>query len=228
MQLLLTQLRADYASRYRSVVIDRASFHARYRVCQRDAAGRMQCEGICCYDGVTLHGDELNVIRQLLEQERSFFQQQQINFDQDFIEPDQFWGGEIKIASRPYHYSSGVQPAHFNATRCWFSHLETATCSLQNLAIRDGLHPWRYKPLECWIHPICLGTPQQLRIAIPNEMTDLFIRRGAGYTHYTPCGRACDDGTVGYKLFAAELALLSQVLDRDLLSEIQQECVQVK
>jgi hypothetical protein len=225
MHQLINHFQTLYAQKYQSVTPDVASFQHRYQACSMDEQGYLACNGMCCYDGVTLRPGEAEMVHQLLQDEAEFFARYAIHADDAFIEADTFWGGEIKIATRAHQHPLETFPAHFRQTKCWFGDPETGACLLQVISIQRGWHPWRYKPLECWIHPISLGTADQPRIAIFNEQTDLFIRHGAGYTEYTNCGKPEVTGIPGYRLFATELYWLGQLLNRDLQAEVSMDAL---
>ena len=52
---------------------------------------------------------------------------------------------------------TAVEPAawHYGGTTCTFCHT-VGKCALQLAAVANGLHPWRFKPFYCILHPIDL------------------------------------------------------------------------
>lgn len=114
-------------------------------------------------------------------------------------------------------------PVHFPQTRCVF--LDTQhRCVLQRLAMDEGLHPWWWKPVSCWMHPLVLvpglrgGRPV---LKVPGLGGDPSARAGyAGFASCTPCGMASAGGPSAAAVLKEELELLGKIGRRDFLGEL--------
>ena len=53
------------------------------------------------------------------------------------------------------HTAVENRPAHYRGTACVFC-LADGKCALQVAAVANGLHPWRFKPFYCILHPLDL------------------------------------------------------------------------
>jgi hypothetical protein len=113
------------------------------------------------------------------------------------------------VKPRAFHALVPDYPAHFPDTACAFL-TPDARCALQVIAEAEGRHPWTYKPLACWLHPISIS-PE--RIALPDEATDPYP---GGFATQTHCGRSEPCGVPAREILADELAFLGEILGRDL------------
>ena len=107
------------------------------------------CDAWCCYDGVYLSEADESVIREVVENNRDFF---------DFLPLEYIvnseWEGLIsgrKTNTKPKQYSKDF-PLHFTHTTCVF--LENNICKLEEFAIKRGEDSWRYKPKTCCLFPL--------------------------------------------------------------------------
>jgi hypothetical protein len=110
-------------------------------------------------------------------------------------------------------------PPHFAATRCVFLDREHR-CLLQRLALAAGRHPWFWKPVSCWMHPL------QLRpAAVPDGPPVLTVLGPAddpdGFASCTPCGRPDPGGSPAREVLAEELGFLQALAGRDFAGELQ-------
>lgn len=109
------------------------------------------CESICCYDGVYLMDDEIPKIQAFIESNREYY-----SFLPEKYIVDGDWEGLSqykKTEKIPFKYSCMDFPTHFTQTKCVFA-LSDGRCSLQTRAIELFMHPWKYKPMACWIFPL--------------------------------------------------------------------------
>jgi hypothetical protein len=109
-------------------------------------------------------------------------------------------------------------PAHFARTRCVF--LDGAhRCVLQCLALREHRHPWFWKPVSCWMHPLVLrpATAERHRplLTIPSPAED--AERFGSCTH---CGRPDPDGAPAHEVLDEELRILQVIAGRDFAGEL--------
>lgn len=172
---------------------------ARLRRCDLAA-----CEAVCCHDGAWLTDDDEKRLRLAIR-----------------AAPEVFSGlPRVKVvtagagvdrgrktAVRPHVYRQ--RPAHFTDTRCVFAD-PAGRCTLQLAAVQLGEHPWAYKPLACWLHPLRLtagadGEPALLPPALPGADPDA-APGYPGYATFTPCGRHEPDAPPWTDTLADEIA----------------------
>ena len=109
------------------------------------------CESKCCYDGVYLLDEEIPKIQSFVESNREYY-----SFLPKKYIVDGDWEGLSqykKTEKIPFRYSCTDFPAHFTQTRCVFA-LSDGRCSLQTRAVELFMHPWKYKPMACWVFPL--------------------------------------------------------------------------
>ena len=156
------------------------------------------CEGMCCHDGAWLEAHEVRALRRLVFARRGAFPGL----------PDRFLvaaeGGGTKTATRPHAWKQEGWPSHFPRTRCVFA-LPDARCSLQVLAVADGVDPWAYKPRACWMHPLRESATGPL--PPPADPADDWDRADGypGYVTSTRCGAHRPDGESWSVALAREL-----------------------
>lgn len=86
---------------------------------------------------------------------------------------------------------------HYGGTACIFMRTDYK-CALQVAADKEGLHPWRFKPFYCILHPLDLD--EQGRITL--DETDLMLAEPGS------CLRPADEYTPLIETFADELRYL--------------------
>jgi hypothetical protein len=205
---------------YRTAPIDVASFHKLYKACSME-----ECLGLCCNGGSGFYmKEESETIQKLVDENRAFFEEQKINlkgniFDEELDEET----GEIELSTntREITYPAGLLPEHFPSTACIFKRNDGA-CTLQVLGIQEGKHGWWYKPLACWLFPIELEHGGKPYIHVAHASTDEYVdEEYPGFVGFTKCGAECKStGKAAYKILEHEIAKLSEMLERDLMSEI--------
>ncbi len=103
-------------------------------------------------------------------------------------------------------------PAHFPATACAFL-MDDARCALQALAMNEGRHPWYYKPLPCWLHPITIRPGRWPAVYLPDESNDPLTEENyPGFAPWTPCGKTCETGKPAREVLAEELRFLKGII----------------
>lgn len=190
--------------------LDAASFETRLTPC-----ALARCGGTCCAEGATLNAEEALVLKQIVRRHAEFLRALAPELPEPAIVRED---GVERTArrARPFRALVPNYPEHFPETACGFL-LDDGRCALQCLAESQGRHPWTYKPLACWLHPISVS-PEAIRL--PDETTDPYA---GGFATRTHCGRASACGTPAREVLAAELEFLGGVLGRDLEAELAGE-----
>lgn len=205
--------------------LDAASFDVPLRPC-----ALARCAGTCCAVGVTLNPEEALVIAQLARRHAVALAELLPDLPPSPIVTEA--DGVTHTATKPRAMrqlvavgDAGNQgegaayryPAHFPDTACAFLTAD-ARCALQTLALDAGQHPWAWKPLACWLHPIAVSGE---RIALPSPASD---PHPGGFASATPCGRRVAATVPGARpareVLRAELAHLGHWLGRDLVAEL--------
>jgi hypothetical protein len=181
------------------------------------------CRGMCCYDGVYVSRESATIIEGAAKEHAEFFGDLGLRLpERVVVEGDWRWKkGGLKTAVVPRAFSKTVEgfPSHFNNTSCVFL-TEDGRCSLQLLSIHQGRHPWYYKPVKCWMHPITLEGEEGAVLLLHSERTDPY--RFPGYDGFVSrifCGRTCPGGAPAAVVLEEELTFLSQIVGRDLKAE---------
>jgi hypothetical protein len=206
--------------RYRAAPLDVASFHRHYRAC-----ALAECVGVCCHGGVGFYlEEEPETIRGLVRRDPDFFAKHGLAVpDSLFAEKTNPRTGatELNTGKRDCIYPDGLLAAHFPSTSCVFRR-DDGACTLQLQGLEEGRPGWWYKPLACWLFPIELECAGEPCIRVAHASTDEYVDVDyPGFTGFIRCGAEWQSGgEPAYKVVAAELAALSKLLDRDLLSEI--------
>jgi tetratricopeptide (TPR) repeat protein/GTPase SAR1 family protein len=166
-----------------------------------------KCEARCCYDGAYLTNAEVVGIKDLVSENKDFFD----HLPGKFI-VDGEWGpvkGK-KTAVRDHQYQSPDYPSHFNETRCVFA-FEDGSCSLQIYSEKFTDHAWTHKPRTCCAHPLSLdeGKPSPPPARDEVDRFDYGLSY-PGYVSYTPCGQPRADGTFWKEAFSDEIDHLTR------------------
>jgi hypothetical protein len=181
------------------------------------------CHGMCCYDGVYVSPESAAVIERLAREHAAFFAGLHLALsDRVIVEGDWPWKtGGLKTAVTPRPFSKTVEgfPPHFTDTACVFL-TGDGHCALQLLSVQLGRHPWHYKPVKCWLHPITLESEGRAVLLLHSDRTDPY--RVPGYDGFVSrifCGRTSPGGAPASVVLADELVFLSRIVGRDLLWE---------
>jgi hypothetical protein len=188
--------------------VDSAAFARPLKRCELE-----RCRATCCHDGVVVGTDEVRGIRDLVAHER----ERLAGYGWSPPPDGRLFGsgaGRMKTATRPAEPGELAEdfPAHFPKTRCVF--LDAGhRCVLQRLAVDAGRHPWFWKPISCWMHPLVLrpaGPGRRrplLTVPAPGEDAERF----GSCTH---CGRPEPDGEPAAAVLAGELRVLEVLSGR--------------
>lgn len=212
------QTAADVGAQVREARLDHAAFERPVKACALE-----RCRATCCHDGVHLSAEEAAGIMDVLDAHAEELASFGIELGSEAVVEV---GGGWKTAVRAALAGELADDfsAHFLRTRCVL--LDAAgRCGLQRLAMAQGRHPWYYKPLTCWIHPLALRPMDRMRDR--PELTlhgpeDDPQRTPAypGFASCTHCGRPDRDGEPARVVLAAELEGLGKLAGRDLVGEL--------
>ena len=202
--------------------LDHAAFSVKLRPCELN-----RCRATCCHDGVYLSEEEFQNLKFLVSEKPGVFASLPgaPRMEELF---DRSSGGKLKTSTREADDCglSADYPKHFPRTRCRFLTPEHH-CALQRYSISEKLHPWFYKPLTCWIHPILITRPDasgRATITLPQASNDpQKTPHYPGFSSCTHCGRTDDTGQVAHQVLRHELERLSEITGRDLLRELQSQ-----
>ena len=74
-------------------------------------------------------------------------------------------------SGRVIHTAVENRAEHYQGTACVFC-LADGKCALQVAAVVNGLHPWRFKPFYCVLHPLDLDEDGRITLDKIEEMVD--------------------------------------------------------
>ncbi len=181
---------------------------------------------MCCNDGVYVSEASAARISKLAGEHAAFFTALGLDIPpRVIVEGD--WAGRsdgLKTAVRPHPFSKTVDgyPKHFNDTACIFL-TSDGRCSLQVLSEHLGRHPWFYKPVKCWMHPMTLSGQAKDVLILHSQETDPYrLPRYHGFVSTIFCGKTCPGSAPASEVLAPELSFLSRIVGRDFLAEIRQ------
>ncbi len=206
--------------RLASAQVDVPSFRRPLKRCEI-----AHCQGMCCYDGVYVSEASAIIIEDIARRHAAFFAGLGLDLPgRVIVEGDWPWKkGGLKTAVRPRAFSRTVEgfPSHFRDTACVFL-APDGRCALQVLSAHLGRHPWYYKPVKCWMHPITIQGEEEARLVLPSYATDPFRFPGYdGFVSQIFCGKTCPGGEPASTVFRDELTFLSRIVGRDLLTQTQ-------
>lgn len=209
-------LQNELVRQVREARVDHEAFEMPLRVCELS-----ECRATCCHDGVYLDAEERAVIGEVVATRAERLADYGWEAPAIFQQVEGRW----KSVTVPDPAPPEGFPAHFPKTRCVFLDAEHR-CVLQRLAMDEGRHPWFWKPVSCWMHPLILkpgsrGERPVLTLATPGN--DPAAQRDyPGFSAYTPCGAVCAGGPPARQTLAAELALLGEIAGRDVVGELSE------
>ena len=196
----------------REARLDHEAFARPMRICALS-----RCRATCCHDGVVLGEEEARGIRRVVEENRGILDA--YGWSGGEGEPVVRKEGKLRTASRIAvdRELADDFPAHFAKTRCVFLDPKHR-CVLQRLATDTGKHPWFWKPVSCWMHPVIVKTERRGErpvITVLGRDED-----EAKFASCTPCGRQEPGGDPAGVVLSEELAVLGELGGRDLVGEI--------
>lgn len=158
-----------------------------------------KCRATCCHDGVILTPEEAEVLgregKGVVELEDGRFKTETVAASSDQLAED--------------------FPGHFPETRCVFLD-DQHRCRWQLRAVEEGKHPWFYKPMSCWMHPLILKNDDE------RPLLTLLSREQdrAGFATYTPCGKSQVTASPARESLKMELEMLGAISGRDFYGEL--------
>ncbi len=186
---------APLISQLREAAVDFEAFEKPLILCELT-----DCRATCCHDGAVLSEEEA-----------------------DFIQTESQGGvmttadGRLKTetVSTSEKERADNFPAHFSKTRCVFLD-ENHRCAWQLRSIAEKKHPWFYKPISCWMHPVLVkmvnGRPLLTVLAPEHDPVK--------FASCTPCGALGKGIQPARVTLHGELQMLSQLSGRDFLQEL--------
>jgi hypothetical protein len=204
------------ARQLREAALDHEAFSMRLKPCELP-----KCRATCCHDGAYLTEEEMTGIRDAVEGHRDRLAGYGWN-EEHYLTSDHRQGRTVTRTAGGDMLADDF-PAHFPRSRCVFLDSEHR-CVLQRLAMDEGRHPWWWKPVSCWMHPLLLRPPAgsdrpQLTLARPGR-DPAADRNYPGFGSSTPCGIEADDGMPAWQALRGELELLGKIAGRDLVREL--------
>ncbi|GAA5481475.1 hypothetical protein [Haloferula sargassicola] len=202
----------ELARQIREAALDHEAFELPLKVCELAT-----CRATCCHDGAILEAEQMAGIREVVGARRDHLRRYGWDHDR-FLEENR----TATLQAADSELADGF-PGHFPRTRCVFLDAEHR-CVLQRLAMDEGRHPWFWKPVSCWMHPLLLrprergGRPV---LTLARSGDDPAGKPGyPGFGSCTPCGLPRAGGEPAWQVLRGELELLSEISGRDLLREL--------
>jgi hypothetical protein len=154
-----------------------------------------ECSGACCVFGVWIDVREVEDILNNADVIRPFM-------PEDLRDPGVWFvpvedNDERSPSGKVLHTAVEPAPWHYGETACIFCR-EGGKCSLQTAAMANHLHPWRFKPYYCILHPLDLD--EQGRITLDT--------REALLTEKGSCVKASEQNIPIIEPFTPELEYL--------------------
>lgn len=126
-----------------------------------------ECKGACCIFGVWADLREVDDIMQNAALIRP-------HMPEDARNPGEWFTGMYdedphSPSGRVIHTGVENRLEHYGNTACVFW-LTDGKCALQVAAVENGLHPWRFKPFYCILHPLDLDEQGRITLDETDEM----------------------------------------------------------
>ena len=107
------------------------------------------------------------------------------------------------------HTAVENRPDHYGKTACVFCCTD-GRCALQIAALENSMHPWRFKPFYCILHPLDLDDSGRITLDAAKELKD---EEGS-------CLRPADESIPLFSTFETELRYLLGEKTYDTLREL--------
>lgn len=125
------------------------------------------CYGACCVFGVWADEREMNDIlanAALIIPNMPPGRESPADWFASYQDKDEFSPSKLVV-----HTAVETVPEHYGGTACIFC-LADGKCALQVAAMANGLHPWRFKPYYCILHPLDLDDEGRITVDETEEM----------------------------------------------------------
>lgn len=96
--------------------------------------------------------------------------------------------------------------------------LDDGRCAFQVLAIARGRHPWYWKPMICWLHPV-VADAEGIRL-LPEGVSRERAYRERTFATVTPCSLGDPGADRASRTLRPELEFLGGLIGRDLRAEL--------
>lgn len=141
-----------------------------------------ECKGACCLHGVWIDRAERDDILAHADQIAAYM-------PETLRDPEVWFDGRtdrdpFSRSGFVFHSNVLPDPAHYGGTACVFL-LADAKCALQVAGAVAGLHPWRFKPFYCVLHPLDLDESGRITL----DETALLLDEEGSCLRKTPDGR---------------------------------------
>jgi hypothetical protein len=126
-----------------------------------------QCHGACCVFGVWADEREMDDIlanAALIAPHMPPGRENPADWFASYQDKDEFSPSKLVV-----HTAVETVPEHYGGTACVFCHAD-GKCTLQVAAMANGLHPWRFKPYYCILHPLDLDDEGRITVDETEEM----------------------------------------------------------
>ena len=131
------------------------------------------CHGACCVFGVWVDSREVTYILNNASLISPYMPEDSRNPGEWFVPVED--EDNNSPTGRVIQTAVENRPDHYGGTACVFWRSD-AKCALQVAGVENGLHPWKFKPYYCLLHP--LDQDDQGRITL-DETADLLAEQGS-------------------------------------------------
>ena len=154
-----------------------------------------ECNGACCVFGVWVDAHE---VADILKNSALIAPQ----LAEDLRDPADWFAGfededEHAPSGKVIHTAVETRSDHYGGTACIFCRSD-AKCALQLAGVVNGMHPWRFKPFYCILHPLDLDEKGRITL---DTTADLLEETGS-------CLVPANEPVPLVETFAAELEYL--------------------
>lgn len=128
-----------------------------------------ECHGACCVFGVWTDQREMEDIlahAALIVPHMNPGSELPSEWFASYEDKDEFSPSKLVV-----HTAVETVPEHYGGTACIFWRSD-AKCALQVAAVANGLHPWRFKPYYCILHPLDLDEQGRITVDITADLVD--------------------------------------------------------